>query len=133
MSAIPAHIAPISATPCRKEGFPLLRMSGITATHDTYTKPPAVVASKGCSIPAYFVAKSPIAVPTNAASAVANCAPIACHFVQPLCTSTAKSPISCGSSWSSVASAVLWPRPLPEAKAAPMAMPSDKLCKASAA
>ena len=58
-------------------------MSGMTATHETYTKPPAVAAKSGCSRPAYFVANNPIAVPANAANAVANCAPIACHFLKP--------------------------------------------------
>lgn len=81
MRAIPAHIAATSAIACRNDGDPL-RMSGITATHETYTNPPAVAASSGCSSPAYWVAKRPIAVPAKAAVAVANCAPIACHFLR---------------------------------------------------
>lgn len=75
-------MAATSATACGNVGDPL-RMSGITATHETYTKPPAVAANSGCSRPAYCVASRPMAVPAKAAKAVANCAPIACHFLKP--------------------------------------------------
>ena len=45
----------------------------------------------------------------------------------------AKSPISCGTSWSRIVNVVMSPTDSPARKLAPMARPSVKLWKASAA
>lgn len=81
MRAIPKHIAETSATTMGTEGEPF-KISGMTATHETYTKPPAVAASRDVSTPPRLDASNPIAVPKKAAVAVANWAPIACHLLR---------------------------------------------------
>ena len=54
-------------------------------------------------------------------------------LLQPLCTSIAKSPISCGTSCSSIVIVVMIPTVSPARNEAPIAKPSVKLCAKSAA